>query len=137
MKYYVNLHRRPQVTRLRRAILSRLCGRPSVSSDLALAGRPHRTPKRCRSSAARGAVSSGLAGSPSGNCRAAQARASNSEQRPRNRSFACRPGEPITRAAVYLLARRPRNAKSLGRPRLLETRSVTLPDLRAAMATEV
>ena len=52
-----------------------------MSSDLALPDRPHGTPERRRGIVAREAVSSGLASSASGNCQAAQARATNPERR--------------------------------------------------------
>ena len=78
--HYINLRGDP--TGSRAILIPGRCGRPSVSSDLALARRPHRSPEALSEVCAREASVSGLAGSASDSGRAAQARAPTSEQRP-------------------------------------------------------
>lgn len=80
MSHYVNLQGDP--TGGRAILTPGRCGRPSVSSDLALAGRPHGTSEALSVVGAREASISVLASSASDSSRAAPARAPPTEQRP-------------------------------------------------------
>ena len=90
------------------------CGRPSVSSNLALAGRPHGTSEALSEVGARGASVSGLAGSASDSSRAAQARAPTTEQRPTGAVLRLCPSR--IRKSI-LLAHRNAQGKGPGEPR--------------------